>query len=174
MRVGFRLFFYGRETFKESVLNEQDFFQHFEKILQDLGYALVELTQGRRGGGSWHFSVVIYKADGVSLDDCAEVHQELNWKLENELHVDDYSLEVSSPGLTRVFKSPREYEVFAGRLVEFYSRSRSNWLQGILRGLENEHVLIETPEEILKLELSDIAKGRFVYQEGGKNVSGIR
>ena len=59
----------------------------------------------------------------------------------HDLISSSYTLEVSSPGLTRELKKPRDYERYTGRLVRLITRSPWQGKQvhrGILKGLENE------------------------------------
>ena len=71
-----------------------------EPVLEGLGYSLVELTIGRLSG-STRVNVVIYRKEGVGVDDCAEVSGMLFPRLETIEALADPSLEVSSPGMER-------------------------------------------------------------------------
>ncbi len=68
-----------------------------EPLLAGLGYSLVELTIARLHG-STRVSVVIYRKEGVGVDECAEVSSMLFPRLETIDVLADPSLEVSSPG----------------------------------------------------------------------------
>jgi ribosome maturation factor RimP len=61
------------------------------------------------------------KGGRISLDDCEALSRKLDQVLdEHEPPVIEgsYMLEVQSPGLDRQLKTPREYEIFAGEMVE--------------------------------------------------------
>src|SRR6187549_2188421 len=57
--------------------------------------------------------------ESVSIEDCAEVNRELSTILDVEDPLPfAYTLEVSSPGLTRPLRGLEDYRRFAGRLVK--------------------------------------------------------
>lgn len=67
----------------------------------------------------WYLRVFIDKEGGVDLDDC----QDLSRKLEDLLDAQDliktsYILEVSSPGLDRELKKPRDFQREMGKDID--------------------------------------------------------
>ncbi|MCR4399235.1 MAG: ribosome maturation factor RimP [Firmicutes bacterium] len=112
-------------------------------IVEDMGLSLVEASFGR-AGPTWVLRVVIFKPSGVDLDDCEAVSRRVSDALDRADIIDRrYVLEVSSPGLERVFKSEDEYRIFVGRKVTLVTRSpvegRNREISGVLLGLvENE------------------------------------
>lgn len=85
---------------------------------------------------------------GVTLDDCAQVSQELGTVLDVEdVLPDSYTLEVSSPGLDRPLRQPDDYRRFVGRLAKIVLSepvNRQTAFAGRLRGLEGDEVLFES------------------------------
>jgi ribosome maturation factor RimP len=77
-----------------------------------LGFELVDFE---RGGGM--FKVFIDKAEGITVEDCAAVSNQLTrvFMVEN---VDFERLEVSSPGLDRPLKTIADFEKFIGVRVK--------------------------------------------------------
>lgn len=53
---------------------------------------------------------------GISINECAEISRHLNEMLDRE--VEDYSLEVSSPGLGTPFKVKQQFEKNIGQKIE--------------------------------------------------------
>ncbi len=89
-----------------------------DPILDDFGLECVDIEFKREAQGQV-LRIFIDKEGGVTLDDCVTVSRELGAVLE----VDDpvpgaYRLEVSSPGLDRPLKIPRDFERFAGQPVK--------------------------------------------------------
>ncbi|MGD8718604.1 MAG: ribosome maturation factor [Candidatus Zixiibacteriota bacterium] len=74
-----------------------------------------------RGPKSWIIQVVLDRPEGyVSLEDCSEVNVRLRARLELEdLPGGDFDLEVSSPGLNRRLRGPKDYYRFRGMLARF-------------------------------------------------------
>jgi len=89
-----------------------------EPALEGQGYELVDLEYRREERG-WVVRLFIDSESGVNLDDCVRVSREIGVLLEVEdLIPQAYNLEVSSPGMDRVLKKPRDFERFAGQLVK--------------------------------------------------------
>ncbi len=79
-------------------------------ILCSLGLELVEITCAGQGARTI-VRVFIDKPEGVQLGDCEQVHRSLGHALDVEDPVPHaYTLEVSSPGLDRPFRTRRDYE----------------------------------------------------------------
>lgn len=86
--------------------------------------------------------------EGVTLDDCARVSEELSTILDVEDPMPDrYTLEVSSPGLDRPLRNRSDYERFQGRLAKIVLSepvNRQTAFAGRLRGIEGDEVLFES------------------------------
>jgi ribosome maturation factor RimP len=62
--------------------------------------------------------VFIDKEGGVTIDDCALVSRELGTLLDiHDMIPGSYTLEVSSPGLTRALRKPEDFLKFKGKKV---------------------------------------------------------
>lgn len=86
-----------------------------ETTVEGLGYAFIEATWASAG----LLRVTIDRVDGeaVTVDDCERVTQQLQYLLEVE-GFDYKRLEVSSPGLDRLLRTPADFERFAGVAVD--------------------------------------------------------
>ena len=90
-----------------------------EPLLGQLGYELVDLEYAP---GRAHAVLRIFidrpRGVGVGLDDCERVSHELSALLDVEDPVPSaYTLEVSSPGLDRVLRTPAHFQRFVGERV---------------------------------------------------------
>ncbi|MDC7223743.1 MAG: ribosome maturation factor RimP [Spirochaetales bacterium] len=141
-------------------VEEQEILPLFEKM----GYSLVELSQSN-SRGSLTLHIVIYREEGVSIDDCTQVHRALAPRLEVVLAPADLYIEVSSPGLNRKFKSEREYAAFKGRAVKILRDDQSEWDRGVIAGADDNSVTLVLPEgDEMKIAFSKIKKGKFDYE----------
>ena len=87
-------------------------------ILDSMGIELVDIEFGKVGRDAL-LRLFIDKESGITIDDCADVSRELSLVLDvDEIITQNYSLEVSSPGLDRPLKKQSDYERFAGRLIK--------------------------------------------------------
>lgn len=86
-----------------------------EPVVESLGYELVRvLTIGMKNPT---LQVMIDRKDGkeITVDDCAKVSRALSEVLDEKDPIENqYSLEVSSPGIDRPLTKPAHFERFAG------------------------------------------------------------
>ena len=88
-----------------------------EELLENTVLELVAVDYVKER--DWYLRVFIDKEGGVDLDDC----QDLSRKLEELLDAQDliktsYILEVSSPGLDRELKKPRDFQREMGKDID--------------------------------------------------------
>lgn len=88
-----------------------------EELLENTALELVAVDYVKER--DWYLRVFIDKEGGVDLDDC----QDLSRKLEELLDAQDiiktsYILEVSSPGLDRELKKPRDFQREMGNDID--------------------------------------------------------
>lgn len=133
-----------------------------EPVLAGMGYALVEIAVGRRKTGSF-VGVVIYRREGVGVDDCAAVSDLLLPRLETMESLPDVSLEVSSPGIERTIRSPEEYGIFQGRGVRLLAGIETEWQTGIIEACEGGTLWLRKGRERKGLALADIRRARLDY-----------
>jgi len=96
-----------------------------EPLLANLGYELVELELST-GHGAGMLRVYIDRAagigiepTGVGIEDCERVSREISALLDVHDPIPTaYRLEVSTPGLDRVLRTPAHFARFAGERVE--------------------------------------------------------
>jgi ribosome maturation factor RimP len=141
-----------------------------EPLAHSLGLEVVDIEYLREGP-SWILRIFIDKTGGVNLDDCSTFSHALGPALD----VDDvvgttYSLEVSSPGLERPLKKPKDFERFAGKRVKVKTfaplpsaagPAQKNF-QGVLLGLKGELVELEAEGKPVQIPLSAIAKAHLL------------
>lgn len=105
--------------------------------------------------------VYIDTKDGVSFDQLSSAQAWIN-DIMDELDPfpGAYMLEVSSPGIDRPLRTPEHFQRYAGEKAQIVCSKqvdgRGRW-KGILRGFENDCVLVETTDgSITALELNNI------------------
>lgn len=122
-------------------------------VVEGQGLELVDVEYVREGA-QWYLRIYIDKPGGVTLDDCEAVHMPLSDKLDEVDPIPQaYTLEVSSPGVERPFKRPRDYEKAIGSPVKirFYkSVDGSKTVEGILEAYDGENVTILIDKDIRK------------------------
>nr|WP_239027225.1 ribosome maturation factor RimP [Ramlibacter algicola] len=90
-----------------------------EQTVTGLGYELVEIE--RSAGGLLRVTIDLPWTPGqeqyVNVEDCEKVSRQLQFALEVE-GIDYKRLEVSSPGLDRPLRTEKDFERFAGEVVD--------------------------------------------------------
>ncbi len=104
----------------ELAQGAHDLTQTIETAVEGLGYAFVELAWV--GGGLLRVTIDRHDDAALNVDDCERVSRQLQYALEVD-GVDYQRLEVSSPGLDRLLRTPQDFRRFAGQLVDVTLRA---------------------------------------------------
>jgi ribosome maturation factor RimP len=106
------------------------------------------------------FRVYVTKDGGISLDDCANISNDLSPFLDVHPPVSGaYRLEVSSPGLERKLTKPEHFASAIGERVKL-KVSGQDRLKGILKSANDEGIVIETKDGDEEYPYSQIAKAK--------------
>ncbi len=152
---------------------EDRLYRDFVPLVESEGAELldVELTYENKVS---YLRVAIYHPEGVSLDLCAAVQKALSDALDRDDPIaGSYTLEVSSPGLERTLKRPKEFEVFKGqpvRITLFKAEGGKKVFEGNLVGLSggndgsSEQVVIDDGQKTLTFDRKSVGSVRLVYQ----------
>lgn len=137
-----------------------DVLKLIETTVNGLGYELVDFERSGRG----LLRVFIDKPEGISVDDCQTVSNQLTrlFLVEN---VDYDRLEISSPGLDRALKKEADFVRFAGEKVQLKLRmplaGRKNFA-GIIGAVKDGLLQLDVDGSQVEIELSNLDKARLV------------
>jgi ribosome maturation factor RimP len=153
--------------------------QLVEPVIVALGYQLwgIEyLGQGRHT----LLRIFIDKMGGINVDDCAEVSRQVSSILDVEDPIkDEYTLEVSSPGLDRILFRPEHYQQNIGATVKVRLQQNVNGRRnyvGLLQAIEQIgqevrqeqvqawEIVVIVDNETFRLPVSMIEKAHLVSQ----------
>ena len=134
-------------------------------VVEALGYqcwGIEFISQGKHSV----LRIYIDKEDGVLVDDCAKVSHQASAILDVEDPItSEYTLEVSSPGMERPLFTLEQFASFAGEQVKIRLRSpfegRRNF-QGLLRGVEEQDVVVQVDEHEFLLPIDMIDKANII------------
>jgi len=128
-------------------------------IVEKSGYELYHLEFVKEGGEDY-LRVYIDNEQGIILDDCVKVNKLVSEALDVEdLIKDFYYLEISSPGIERVLHNDRHLQKYMGFNVKIKLKNLvkgKKKLEGILKGLDEENVVINLEEEEISLNRNNI------------------
>ncbi len=116
----------------ESVVNEW---------LNKTNYFLVDLNVSADG----NIMVVIDHAEGVWIEDCAELSRFIESRFDREL--EDFGLEVGSAGLGQPFKVRRQWEIHIGKQVETMLKDGKKF-KGTLTSVADDTFAMEVETKI--------------------------
>ena len=144
---------------------EQRLTEMLTPSVEDLGYELVGIEYIRAGKHST-LRVYIDQEGGIVVDDCAAVSRQVSAIMDVEDPItNEYTLEVSSPGLERPLFSAAHYEAFAGETVKVQLRmpiqNRRRW-KGIISSVDGEIICINVDGVEERFALSNIQKANIV------------
>jgi ribosome maturation factor RimP len=139
----------------------------FERVVDPLGMQIVQLSV-YTGKNGLNIQVIINRKGGVTLDDCEKVTRIFNDILTIVEPIDEnnYTLQVSSPGIDRVFKDKKEYNIFISAHVkivvdESFQYGEGGVIRGVLKGMNGDSVMLiphNEPNRELTIPISSIKK----------------
>ena len=136
-------------------------------VVEAMGYIYwgSEFSAHRRGA---NLRVFIDHADGVTLDDCSAVSDQLSGVLDVEDPVKGpYVLEVSSPGVERRLMSADHYRQYVGSTVAVQNSvlidGRKNF-SGRLTRVDDGVITLETADGAVNMALASIRRARLVFE----------
>jgi ribosome maturation factor RimP len=135
------------------------------KKLNEMGLELFDVRFFNAGPRSI-LRITIDSAQGVKISDCEHVSNELSLLLDVEKFSPNrpYTLEVSSPGIDRPLKTPRDYRRIIGRPVILHLTNGINGkktIQGEVVSCSDEAVTIKLDQSNqVDIELTDIYSGK--------------
>ena len=118
----------------------------------------------------WTLRIFVDREGGVTVEDCADVSNEVGDLLDAKGIMDGaYHLEVSSPGLDRRVRDPVDFDRFAGRQIKVKTEvpvEGRRSFSGILKGMDGDRVVVEVYGVSYRIPLDAIEKANLKYQWG--------
>lgn len=92
--------------------------QLIKEPIEKIGYELYDIEYAKEGP-NYYLRVFIDSQNGIDLNDCEKVSNEINEKLDEADYIkEQYFLEVSSPGIERELRKDKHLEQNIGKQVE--------------------------------------------------------
>jgi len=136
-------------------------------IVTAAGLELIDV-EFKKEGANWFLRVFIDKQEGIDIDDCSRVSEQLSLLLDEVDPISDaYFLEVSSPGAERPLKKMVDYERAVGQRVHvslYEPLNGSKTFEGLLASfdgitLEMDYV-VKTVVKHALIPFDKVAAGR--------------
>ncbi len=134
--------------------------EFLEKIATPMGIEIVEVEWNDKAAA---LTVYIETETGVDLDTCEKFHNAILDPIDELDPTFDapYTLNVSSPGLDRPFKTARDFERNLGKEVElklYAPLKGQKFIEGFLTDFDENSVTVKTDKEEIKISRNKIAK----------------
>lgn len=131
-----------------------------EKIAESMDIEIVEVDCDKR---TETITVFIETSDGVDLDTCEKFHNAIMEPIDeiDPSYGAPYTLNVSSPGLDRPFKTDRDFERNIGKEVEvklFAPLMGKKFIEGTLIAYDGNTVTVNAGGKEIKISKNKIAK----------------
>lgn len=137
-------------------------------VVEDMGYELVRLRL--MGGKTRVLQIMAEKPEGgIEVDDCAKISTALSAVLDVEDPIEDeYTLEVSSPGIDRPLTRLKDFDMWAGyeaklETTELIDGRRR--FKGEIAGTEGDEVLIAIAEGTIGLQFEWLSDAKLVLTD---------
>ena len=137
---------------------EKTVWEMTETLLEGSGIELVDVEYVKEK--DWYLRVFIDKPEGIGIEDCQSLSEKLEKLLdERDVIPEQYILEVSSPGLDRVLKKPKDFERERGKMVDvslYEPLDGEKVLVGILADFDGAVLTLEGREPIPKEKIAQV------------------
>jgi ribosome maturation factor RimP len=137
--------------------------------VEDMGYDIVRVQISGMQRPTLQIMAERRDDGAMTVEDCAEISRAVSAVLDVEDPIASaYTLEISSPGIDRPLTRLKDYERFA----EFEARVETRFpidgrkrFRGLLRGVADEAVQIETDTGMVAIPFADIQRGKLVLTD---------
>lgn len=131
-------------------------------LIEESGCELVDAEYKKEGSQMILRFYVELNEGHISIDELAEVSEKISKAIDEREDIrDNFVLEVSSPGVERVLKKPKDYERFAGSRVDvslYKARDGAKKLVVVLGGYSDGVFTFSDDKGTFTLNESEVAK----------------
>ncbi|MDR2017856.1 MAG: ribosome maturation factor RimP [Syntrophobacterales bacterium] len=153
------------------MISENEIVKKIESVLNPiLGEESIELVdlEFMPFGKRWMLRIFIDKEGGVTIADCETVNRELGRILDVEDFIDHpYTLEVSSPGLTRSLKKRTDFLRYRGKLCKITTKERidnKTEFRGKIVDITDDKVEIKGKIDVFTIPICAIKKANLEFE----------
>ena len=144
---------------------ERKILEMLEPSVIDLGYELIDVEYHSAPGGGT-LRLYIDSENGIAVEDCEAVSRQASALLDVEDPISgQYNLEVSSPGLDRVLRTPEHYAAFLGFEINVRLRRPVEGRRkatGLLSAADENSIHVDVDGQSVHIPLDQIEKARLV------------
>ena len=140
-----------------------------EKI-ENIGYELYDVLYLKEGK-NYILRIVIDNENGISLEDCEKVNNEITDLLDEADYIkEQYFLEVSSPGIERLLRKDWQLKKNIDNKVQIslFKKDENGFKEyiGILKQVEDDYLKISQDNNEYLVQRKNISQVKTIYEEG--------
>ncbi len=128
--------------------------------IKELGYELYDVEYAKEGK-NYFLRIFIDKEDGINLNDCEKVNDGIMELLDEADYIkEQYFLEVSSPGIERVLRKEKHFDMAMGEMVEvklYKPIDKEKEVEGILTGYDENSIIMTYENDEISIPRTNIA-----------------
>ena len=138
----------------------EEIYEAVKGTAESMDIEIVEIVFDNK---SHALTIFIETENGVDLDTCEKFHKAIDGVIDelDPSYGEPYTLNVSSPGLDRPFKTARDFERNLQKEVEvklYAPLKGKKFIEGFLTDFDENSVTVKTETEEIKISLNKIAK----------------
>lgn len=142
-----------------------------QPVCEKHGVELVDVEYVKEGQ-SWFLRVYVDTPEGIDIDQCADVAEDVSIKLDElDFIEDEYMLEVSSPGAERPLKTKEALQQEVANYINvktYITIEGSKEFEGYLTAFENDtltmELMIKTRKKVVQIPYDKVAKARLAIK----------
>jgi len=136
-----------------------------EPVINSSGVILENIELGKTSGGRLLLRIFIDKEGGVTIGDCEFISREIEAVLDVEDPIPcSYILEVSSPGLDRPLKAPKDFKRFSGKKARVITNTpvdnQTFFIGEIVEASDSEVILLLPKKRRITIPYENISRAR--------------
>lgn len=138
--------------------------------IENIGYELYDVLYLKEGK-NYILRIVIDNENGISLEDCEKVNNEITDILDEADYIkEQYYLEVSSPGIERILRKDWQLKKNIDNKVQvsLFKKDENGFKEyiGILKQVEDDYLKIIQENNEYMVQRKNISQVKTIYEEG--------
>ena len=138
--------------------------------IENIGYELYDVLYLKEGK-NYILRIVIDNKDGISLEDCEKVNNEITDLLDEADYIkEQYFLEVSSPRIERTLRKTWQLKKYLNNKVQInlFKKDENGFKEyiGVLKKVTEEYLDIIQEETEFRIQRKDISQVKTIIEEG--------
>ena len=151
---------------------QEDLEKLIHPFIEEERLVLVELKIFRRGGNVAVEILIDKPAGGISIGECSSLNRRINDAIEAQGMIsDNYTIEVSSPGLDRPLRTSGDFQRVLGRPVRiFLSRPVLERVEyeGVIVNIAMNNLIVDLGQSRVEIPIESIDRGKQIEKMKGQ------